>query len=358
MMMRIKRCLLIALLFTTGCSPFVENNTIEEIAPVVFWSFNEGEEGMLKISTLVPPLINEKKRLLSKQVKLLKQGEKEFNLIYYREIKSGQLRMVLINKNLAKKGILTLIDTLLNDPDISQRLYVAVVEGSFEDYIKGQISKQADLDFFLYRMFKHYEDRHQGEMSIVNLHEFKNRLYSPYTDPFLPVFKVGKDNFKYKGTAFFQEDKLVGSIDKLYDQIFQLISNDYYLKNLSIPDLAVSIGQVRSKTQIHFNKDFSAMSIQVNLQGRIKEYRGDKNMSITEDYLSLNEEIETFLEKHTIMFLNQLQKWNVDPIGVGKLTLRPFSRPISNKEWSSYWPRMKINVEYRIDFQPIKRMNR
>lgn len=313
---------------------------------------------MLKISTLFPPLIHEKKRLLSKQVKLLKQGEKEFNLIYYREIKSGQLRMVLINKNLAKKGILTLIDTLLNDPDISQRLYVAVVEGSFEDYIKGQISKQADLDFFLYRMFKHYEDRHQGEMSIVNLHEFKNRLYSPYTDPFLPVFKVGKDNFKYKGTAFFQEDKLVGSIDKLYDQIFQLISNDYYLKNLSIPDLAVSIGQVRSKTQIHFNKDFSAMSIQVNLQGRIEEYRGDKNMSITEDYLSLNEEIETFLEKHTIMFLNQLQKWNVDPIGVGKLTLRPFSRPISNKEWSSYWPRMKINVEYRIDFQPIKRMNR
>ncbi len=100
------------------------------------------------------------------------------------------------------------------------------------------------------------------------------------------------------------------------------------------------------------------MSIQVNLQGRIEEYRGDKNMSITEDYLSLNEEIETFMKKHTIMFLNQLQKWNVDPIGVGKLTLRPFSRPISNKEWSSYWPRMKINVEYRIDFQPIKRMNR
>lgn len=51
----------VCLMWMAGCSsPYVENNLVEEIAPVVFWSVDEGTEGKLKISTLVPPLIQEK----------------------------------------------------------------------------------------------------------------------------------------------------------------------------------------------------------------------------------------------------------------------------------------------------------
>lgn len=361
-MVQFKRCLLIALLcfnvIASGCSPFVENNTIEEIAPVVFWSINEGKKGKLKISTLVPPLIKEKKRLLSMEVDLIKQGGKEFNLIYYRELKSGQLRMILISEELAKKGTLILINTLLNDPNISQRLYIAVVRGNFDDYIKSQLNKQANLDYFLYRMFKHYEDKHQGEMSIVNLHEFKNKLYTPYIDPFLPIFQVGKVNFTYQGTALFKDDKLVATINKMDDQIFQLIGNDHYLKLFPIPELAVSIGHVRSHTRIKINKDFSAISIKMNLTGRVEEYRGDKNLSDTKEYVKLNQEIESYLKKHTIDLLNNLQKWTVDPLDFGKISLRPFSQPLSEKEWSANWQKMKITVDYKLDFQPLMRMNK
>lgn len=52
---------IVSLMWMAGCSsPYVENNKIEEIAPVVFWSVDKGTEGKLKISTLVPPLIQEK----------------------------------------------------------------------------------------------------------------------------------------------------------------------------------------------------------------------------------------------------------------------------------------------------------
>ncbi|MFS0764458.1 hypothetical protein [Peribacillus phoenicis] len=47
----------------TGCSPFTNDNTVEEIAPVTFLSVEAGgEKGKLKVSTLVPPVMQEDKQ--------------------------------------------------------------------------------------------------------------------------------------------------------------------------------------------------------------------------------------------------------------------------------------------------------
>ena len=53
--------------FVTGCSPFTENNLIEEIAPVIFLSIDKGEKDKLVLSTLAPPLIKEKNSFLLKK---------------------------------------------------------------------------------------------------------------------------------------------------------------------------------------------------------------------------------------------------------------------------------------------------
>lgn len=343
--------LLNCIIWMTACSPFVENNTIEEIAPVIFWSIREGTEGNLKISTLAPPLIKEQKRLLTQEVKLLRESGKEFNLNYYRELKSGQLRMLFIDEKLAKKGMISLINTMLTDPDISQRLFLAIVQGDLDDYINNQLNKQEDLDFFLYRMFKHYEK--EGEMTVINLHQFKNKYYSPYTDPILPVFNVNSEEFTYKGTALFQNHHLIASIQDMNDQIFQLISNNHYLKILPIPSLSLSLGKVRSKVHIDLNRNFSRMTFKVQLNGRIEEYRGDKNILHRDSLEALNHEIETYLETQTTALLKDFQKWKVDPLEIGTLTLTPFSKPISENEWLRYWQQMHISVDYQVHIDPL-----
>jgi spore germination protein len=154
---------------------------------------------------VVPPLIREKKRLLSMQVDLLKEGGKEFNLVYYRELKSAQVRLLLISEPLAKKGISPLINTLVRDPDISQRLFLVVVKGDFDEYIRHQLLKQENLDYFIYRIFKHYESKNQGEMTVVNLHQFQKKLHSPFayrSCPCLrPAAKISRTRAAYKHAA-------------------------------------------------------------------------------------------------------------------------------------------------------------
>ncbi|MBO8163513.1 MAG: spore gernimation protein [Brevibacillus sp.] len=337
---------------TTGCSPFVDNNMIEEIAPVIFWYVADAGEGKLKISTVVPPLVREQKRLLTMQVDLLKQGGKDFNLIYYRELKVGQLRMVLINEEIAKKGLIRMVNTLLSDPAISPRLFLAIVQGNFDDYISAQLQKQPNLDYFLYRMFKHYEKTNQGEMTIVNLHDFLKRYYSPMPYPNLPVFKVSSNYFSYVGTAFFGRDKLKAIVQNMDDQIYQLINNDKYLKHLAIPALSTTLGQVRSSVQMKMNQDASSISVQVDLTGRIEEYQGDKNLLEGEQLADLRKEIESYLEKQTAELLKKMQRWKVDPLQMGSLSLGPLKKPLREKEWLNTWEHVKFDVDYRLHLQP------
>jgi spore germination protein len=101
------------------------------------------------------------KSLLTLEVDLLKQGGKTLNLRYYRDLKVGQLRMFLFHEELAKQGIIQLINTLLTDYDISQRMYLVIVKGNFDNNINRQAMKQENFDYYLYRMLRHYERKKQ-----------------------------------------------------------------------------------------------------------------------------------------------------------------------------------------------------
>lgn len=167
----------------TGCS-FTDQNTIEEIAPVTFLAVEEAEDkGSLTVSTLVPPVMNEERQFFSAKVRLLKQARKEFNMKYYREIRLGQLRILFIDEKIARSGIVSLIDMFLTDPEVSYRVFLVVMKGDIEAFVKNQVKKQKDLDYYLYRMLKHYEKDNQGEITVTNIHEFMEKFYTPFSDP-------------------------------------------------------------------------------------------------------------------------------------------------------------------------------
>lgn len=348
-----KFSILFIAVWLTGCAPFTENNIIEELAPVTFLSLRKGDEGKIKISTILPPLSKEKKSVMTREVSLIKEGLMVFNSNFYQEMKSGQMRMLIINEDIGKEGIMSIINVLLTDPDISLRIYLVVVKGNFEGYLENQLDKQDNLDYSFYRMLKHYEEKNQGEISVVNLHEFKNLLYTPYSDPFLPVFKIENDAISYEGTALFQNDKLVEIITTFDDRIFQLLKDDYYLSVLPIPDLEVVLGHVRSNTKVEINNSLSTMTYTVNLDSRIEEYRGEKQIFEPKELEDLKKEIQFKLEKQTQELIKKMQELKVDPLQLGIHTLKPFSKPMDEKEWIEIFKKMDIKIDYQLNIVPL-----
>lgn len=356
-----KICKRLILLFMTfwlsGCAPFTENNLIEEISPVTFLSISKGDKGKLKVSTIMPPLSKKNKIVMSQEVSLLKEGVQKYNLNFYQEIKSGQMRMLVISDELGKDGIMSIINVLLTDPDISPRIYLVIVKGNFDEYLESQLDKDENFDYSFYRMLKHYEEKNQGELSVVNLYEFKKLLYTPYSDPFLPVFKIENDAISYEGTALFQNDKLVEIITTFDDRIFQLLNNNHYLAILPIPELKVVLGHVRSKTKVDINKSLSTMTYTVKIDSRIEEYRGEKQLFDPKDLEDLKKDIQSNLEKQTQELVKKMQELNVDPLQLGIHTLKPFSKPMDEKKWIELFEKMDIKIDYQINIKPLTDSN-
>lgn len=345
---------LICLLLTTSCGVRPENNLIEEIAPVIFWYVKKGENKNLKISTAVPPILKEKKQLFSLQVNLLKQGAKDFNLIYYREMKVGQLRMIFIDEQVAKKGIAKIVDSLLIDPDTSQRLFIVIVTGDFEAYLKKQMKDKENAEYYLYRMLKHYEDQNQGELTPINLHEYKKMLYTPYTDPYIPVFKADQQNFSYDGTAIFKKDTLVKTLTKMDDQVFQLVGTDNYLKYLAIPKLSVVLGRVHTAVDFNLNSSYSKLFIKVKMMGRLEDYQGENGMN-DKNIEKMKSSIEAFMEERTKKLMKKMQHMHTDPFQIGTHTITPFGKTLTDKEWYKKWENMDIDVKYELQLGPLPR---
>ncbi|WP_274655611.1 Ger(x)C family spore germination C-terminal domain-containing protein [Paenibacillus humicola] len=340
-------------LSSTGCSPLPEKNIIEELAPVVFWSIDKGNEGKIKITTLVPPLTSENKQMLSLQVRLLKQEREKFNFNYYRELKLGQMRILFINKEIAKRGIDWLLNSILLSPDISQRLFLVIIDGDLTAYITNHLKQQNNLDYYFYRMLKHYKEQDKGEIAVMNLHQFMKRLYSTYSYPVLPVFRANKTNLVYEGTALFKGDKLIAVINQIDNHILQLMHKKHNLITLAIPGLSVSLGNIHANVRKKMNADHTSLSINVDLSSRIEEYHGEYNLFDAERMEDLSTKIEVYLQKQTTELFKQMQKWKVDPLQIGLLTQSPFSRPISSDDWDRQWEQMHVHVEYHLHIQPL-----
>ena len=353
-----KMSIIFMALWLTGCAPFTENNIIEELTPVTFLSLSKGDEGKIKISTILPSLSKEKKSVMTEEVSLIKEGLRNFNINFYQETKTGQMRMLIINEDLAKnEGIMSIINVLLTDPDISLRIYLVIVKGNFEEYLENKLDEEENLDYSFYRMLKHYEEENQGEFSVVNLYEFKKMLYTPYSDPFLPVFKIENDAISYEGTALFQKDKLVEIIATFDDRIFQLLHNNHYLAVLPIPELKVVLGHVRSKTKVDINKSLSTMTYTVKIDSRIEEYRGEKRLFDPKDLEDLKKDIQSYFEKQTQELVIKMQELNVDPLQLGIHTLKPFSKPMDEKKWIELFEKMDIKIDYQFNIKPLTDLN-
>ncbi|MEK5502634.1 Ger(x)C family spore germination protein [Bacillus sp. FSL M8-0168] len=347
-------CIAITFLLTAqGCSPFVENNEIEEISPVTFWFIKEAGNGKLSMSTLVPPIGFEEKRIFNKEVKMVKQFGKNFDLNYYNELKNGQLRMVMIEERLARKGIIKIVNSLLSDAKIGPRLYLIIVNGDFDKYMTNALKESKKFDFYLYQTLRHYEKASQGEMSIVNLHHFKNQLYTHFSDPYAPVFQTDGYHFKYEGTALFQDDKLANVISGIDDQTFQIINNNRYLKYLPLPGHSIVLGQARSAVYFELNEKKTALTMNVSVNAGIEEYDGEKNLQDQREFDMLVQDIESELERRTACLLKKMQQVKADPLEIGGEALFPFTKPMSDEHWEKLWENMDIKVRYQVKLRPI-----
>jgi len=350
--MKIMIVLAMAVLLS-GCAGIApKTNLIEEITPTILLYLKEGENSTVESTMVVPAVKEEKKQLLTVRSKMMKESRYLLTRNYYREIKSGQLHLLFISEELARKGIIDHINTLLLDQEIKTRLYMAVIRGDFVSYLQSQINRQEGIDRFLYKMFRHYEKK--GDMTIVDLHHFLVNYYSPYSDPVLPIFTIRQGQLIYAGTALFREDRLVKSIPNEEDYIFQFVHrHQCFHTNIPLPDRNIVLGNVFSTRKIRFADRYEHAIVNLRLRGIVEEYTGDKDLSRPEEVADMIRDLERYLEERIHEHIRDWQKLAIDPAHIGRKTLSPFRQPFSGSEWKRHWRELPVTVRVELELENL-----
>ncbi|WP_042347852.1 hypothetical protein [Bacillus massiliigorillae] len=90
-----------------------------------------------------------------------------------------------------------------------------------------------------------------------------------------------------------------------------------------------------------------------NLQ--IEELENALNKMVDAEFKNLEKKEQKIkmIYIRTLVNLERINESIIMPFRFGSLTLSPFSKPLTAKEWGDIWKNCKVNVQYEVRFKPL-----
>lgn len=263
---------------------------------------------------------------------------------------NGSLEMVLYNEKLAKKGLISLVDTLQRDASIGARVYMAVVEGEVKPMLESSLGNRG-TGVYLTNLIE--QNIYRRDLPQSNLHLFLYRYYARGMDPYLPYLKLAGDKVEIQGVALFQEDKMIRTLSNKKLFFFKLLADNYsqgaYTLKLKGKDEFANVQAINSKRKIKVNVSQNkpvSIDIHIDLNGHIREYSGNKLDGKTVKLIQRS--LKSKIQKECASLISDFQKWGIDPIGFGEQA-SSYLRGFDFKEWHRNYPDLKINIHSNVE---------
>lgn len=288
------------------------------------------------------------------------------NLESNKKLVSGQLRIALYGEETAKKGIISLIDSISRDPAIGEMMYLGVTKGKANDLLSYKYKNIDNIGTFLYEL---NEQNIHGEQIVSNtLHEFSHDYQANGKDPILPYFERKGEEVKVTGTAIFNDDRMVGVLPIRENFCIKLLRDRFKLGTfeISIPQgkikkyikgkgkgngnqVYLALDNINSDAKIKLtNKETNEFAVKIKLSARILEISEEVDFSNAEAIKAIEQSLNKCLENNVIRTIDKLKKYDSDPIGFGKVYLtsvRGAQGKKSTEELRKIYKESKIRVE-------------
>ncbi|TVY03058.1 Ger(x)C family spore germination protein [Cohnella terricola] len=273
---------------------------------------------------------------ISKAVDLIRtDSEKNINLVH--------LRLLILDKELARQGISNIVNFAVRANDISIKGMVAVVDGDFEKTLYHEISPTPEVssyDFFS------EEAGWTPNQSILRIWEAYRGLNSYSEDMAIPMLSNGdRTLFTFKGTAVMREDRMVGTLSKDETLLYNLFKGKYSRGTIEVAqNTSVMIEKAKIKHHRHWSDNGPSLVTDITLGVVIMESPRDKK------HAQIEKEMREQLSRQFNQTVKKIRDYHSDVLGIGMI-FRPRLSERSINEWKSKWFPMleqKINVHVNI----------
>lgn len=285
----------------------------------------------------------------SKEIRINITNESRYPIV------SGQLRVALYGKSLAKKGINDIVDTLNRDPAVGSLIQMAIVDGNSNELLKTEKYKTDNVALYIQEMLD--QNMTSGNIPRTDLHTFLFQYFQSGQDPYLPLIKYEEDNIKIIGMAIFNNDRYIFPLfmDDLF--IFKCLVDKYKhgLHQFTLENgEKIVLDSLNSKAnyQVKAIKGRPEFTINLKLKTRLQEFSSPKKKRVPIDTKKIQEQINKLIEKNALKILHQFQDHRVDPLGLGAI-YKEHNRGFNEKKWNSLYPSSKFHVNVNVEIKEI-----
>ncbi|WP_162595937.1 Ger(x)C family spore germination protein [Bacillus sp. CGMCC 1.16541] len=347
-MKKLKALIVLSFIFITGCVP--SNKIIEEIQIVQAAGYDLAEGGFRGTagSAYIPPVEGDMPRniVFSAVGHTNKQIRQKLQSRSSKPIEIGRVGLLIFNRELAKGGVINIVDNFQRDPNIGRDIFLVVSEGSAyeilnSDYLEGESAPQYITDIVDQNM-----DR---TIPKVDLHRFLFQYESKGYDPFMPIIKKVKDQIHVQGIALFNGDKYVDKISLKDSYIFKILSEDIRQGQLETKwkGRYVSIQNLDSDSDYEIRKRGGKYEAKftIDLDGRVAE-SGGLDLTKKKNIRIIEEATEKEITKQAEALLNKFKALNVDPLGIGDKARQ--KGIFTESSWKSQYKELPIKVSVSV----------
>lgn len=289
---------------------------------------------------------------------LLKAEASTVNLILSRmnrktasPVEIGKLKVLMFGESIAREGVSDLVRAICRDPLIGSHLQIVVAEKSAERILKEAKKEGAS---FLFELLQ--QNMKKESLPLTNVQMFLFNFYGEGRDAYLPYLKVNKDHsIAIDGIGIMKGEKLKLHLNEAEMFTFKLLSGHGMNGNIEMP-----IKKENKRGYIVFNNlygtakmkvssvdDKPKVTVNITMSGLIKDSPAWLDLKDIHNIKFLTKKIEAKQTSEVYRLIEKLQKYEVDPIGVGDF-VRGRQRNWNEKEFYRIYPSITFKVETKL----------
>lgn len=354
------------LVISLPLSLHLKKNVLEDLGMTIAAGYDELEGDAIKATYILHQIDPNSKTpvmRLTSEALTSKGARVAANRKSHKKLVSGQLRVVIFNEKLAKKGVLPLVDTLFRDASVSSTLYMAVSKGDVEDILMHKYRDIPDAGAYIVENIHQNVIREQFISS--TLHEFLSNYYS-MEDPMIPLLERKGETVELKNVAVFRGDRMVGTVNPNETFYLKLIRDRYKAGSIEVSldreDLGKAASQIDDKQVRVVVENIQSESkkklirqqppkfrVDVRMKGMLTESSAQLDLGQPMVIAALEQAIGRKSEAEVGRLFGRLTALQSDPVGFGEVfRSQVYHSNLTHEAWREMYKSATYEVHFDV----------
>jgi len=298
--------------------------SLEKLGMISVAGFDYIDNDNMKMTVIMPqPALEAEKhtQVISVETDMLHKGIVDISSRADKAVSLKQLRVALFSEEFARKGQMKeMVEYLFKDADVRSNVYVAIVKESAEEMLRMEYPDKQNTSSYINNLF---HPRHYTFFNpFTTIHDFVHDETNPLRDTIAPYVELKEEVIHIVGLGMFSNGNMETIFTKKEGKIIQIMRGREKLSVFALTldeegKEKVALEFVKSKAKVKSeNLESPKVTINLDFEGTLSEYEGDKNLADKKDVEKLEKEVSNNIEQEIRNLIEKCIELEIEPFGL------------------------------------------